>query len=106
MVLSTTEVTVDTKQPNIIFNLKAINARAGYGNFVPESDVTIRRVDYAPEGLEAFGLVMAEVATGKKILPSDLGASHRAWIDFRWPPYTLRSIEYSKVLRGQFKPSA
>ncbi|MGH3104708.1 MAG: adenylate/guanylate cyclase domain-containing protein, partial [Gaiellaceae bacterium] len=62
----------------------------------------IRRVAYAVDGLEAFSLVGAEIVTGRKIDPSELGGGEDgAWIDYHGPPGTIRAISYSQVSEGK-----
>ena len=51
------------------------------------------------DGLQTFGIVAAEVASGKRIPPSALGGDG-AWIDFAGPPGTVPAVSFVDVLRG------
>jgi adenylate cyclase len=106
-VLSTTEVD-DKGRPHLIFNeaaLKELGARAGNANFPTDTDGIIRRFPYSAEGLKSFGVVAAEVASGRTIPREAMGADVQ-WIDYAGRPETIRSYSYSRVLNGQVPPSA
>ena len=78
-------------------------ARVGSGLMPLDPDGAIRRAAYAPDGLESFAVVAAEVATKRQVAPFD---QDRTWIRYAGPPGTLRSYSYSQVLRGQVSPEA
>jgi adenylate cyclase len=106
-VLATTEVG-DKGEPNLIFDTKALKqlgARAGNSNFVVDKDASHRRFPYEVDGLKGFAVVAAEVASGRRIDRSAMGASNQ-WIDYAGRPGTITSYSYSRVLRGQVPPSA
>ena len=106
-VLVTTEV--DEKgRPNLIFNeaaLEQLGARAGSANFETDPDGIIRRFPYSVEGLKSFGVVAAEVASGRTIPREAMGADVQ-WIDYAGRPGTITSYSYSRVLNGQVPLSA
>jgi adenylate cyclase len=85
--------------------LKHIGARPGSTLYRADPGDTVRHVAYAYDGLEAFGLVTAEVAQGRAIPRSELPGG-RAWIDFRGPAGTFPAYSFSDVLRGTVPPSA
>jgi adenylate cyclase len=105
--LSTTSTTDAHGGTNIFGGdsvLKKIGARPGWGNFKPDKDGAIRKVDYAVQGLKSLSLVGAEIARGRPIERSQLDQG-RAWIDYVGPPDTIRSYSYSRVINGQVPPS-
>jgi adenylate cyclase len=103
VVLGTTEV--DENGHTAILGgddfLRELGARPGNTNYLNDSDGAIRRLPYAVDKLKAFALVTAEVALGRSISPSDLGADP-AWIDYGGPAGTIHSISYARVERGEF----
>ena len=103
VVLGTTEV--DASGHTAVLGgdefLRELGARPGNTNYRNDSDGAIRRLPYAVDTLKAFALVAAELAQGRALEPSDLGANP-AWIDYAGPPGTIRSISYAKVERGVF----
>jgi adenylate cyclase len=105
VVLGTTEV--DANGHTAILGgddfLRELGARPGNTNYRNDSDGAIRRLPYAVDKLKSFALVAAEVARGKPIARSDLGANP-AWIDYAGPAGTISSISYAKVERGAFPP--
>jgi len=106
VVLATTE-TNDKGQPNLIFgpaDLKRMHALAGSANFVTDKGNVYRKVPYEVGGLKSFAVVAAELATGRPIERSDLGAGGAAWIDYVGPENTIHSYSFSQVLHGRFAP--
>jgi adenylate cyclase len=105
--LATTEVD-NRGRPNLIFDtaaLKQLGARAGNANLPTDKDGLIRRFPYEVEGLEGFAVVAAEIARGKPITKSDMGASTQ-WIEYYGSPGTVTAYSYSRVLDGQVPPTA
>jgi CHASE2 domain-containing sensor protein/predicted Ser/Thr protein kinase len=87
--------------------LRELGARAGNASVVPDSDGTIRTTQYEIGGLETFGVVTAEVATGRPVRASRFGGPRRRVpIDYAGPPGTIRTISYSRVLDGRFPRDA
>ena len=105
VVLGTTVVD-DQGRTNVLGGDEVINrvgARVGSGLLPLDPDGAIRRAAYAPDGLESFAVVAAEVATKRQVAPF---GEDRTWIRYAGPPGTLRSYSYSQVLRGQVPPEA
>jgi len=102
VVLATTEV--DEQGRTNVFGgdevLRAIGARAGSALLETEKGLVIREIAYEINELKAFGIVTAEVALGRTIPRSAL-ADDPVWIDYLGPPDTVRSVSFSRVLRGQ-----
>jgi CHASE2 domain-containing sensor protein len=80
-----------------------IGARVGSGLLPLDPHGVLRRMAYAPDGLESFAVVASEVATNRQVEPFD---ERRTYIRYAGPPGTLRSFSYSQVLRGQVAPEA
>jgi adenylate cyclase len=105
IVLATTE-TDENGQSNVFGGekfLRQIRARSGNALLPEDSDGVNRRVPYAVDGLESFGLIGAEIATGRPIDPSSLDDS-LAWIDFLGEPGTIPHYSFSDVMRGRTPP--
>jgi adenylate cyclase len=77
--------------------LTKIGARVGNGSISPDDDGTLRRVSYATNGLESFGLVGAEIASGRKIDES-------GWIDYLGPSGTVPHYSLVAVAQHRFEP--
>ena len=80
-----------------------LGARVASALLPLDPDGALRRAAYAPDGLESFGVVAAEVFTRRQVEPFD---ERRTWIRYAGPPGTLRSYSYSDVLRGRVPPEA
>jgi adenylate cyclase len=64
-----------------------------------------RRVPYIVQKLKTLAVAGAEVATGRPV-PKD-GFDERddtAWIDYYGPPGTIRSVSFSRAVRGETPP--
>jgi adenylate cyclase len=85
--------------------LKEVGARAASVRLPEDSDGAIRRFPYSYHGLHSFAVVAAEADTGHPVPSSRFGGGTLP-IDFVGPSETFRAIPYSKVLTGQFSPSA
>jgi adenylate cyclase len=85
--------------------LSQIDARPGNALIPADPGAVRRRVPYSVGGLKSFALVAAERASGKKYTPADFGAGG-SWIDFHGPPRSVPYVSMSKVLSGDFRPSA
>src|SRR5918992_1625159 len=83
--------------------LREIGARAGNAIVIADANGVIRRTPYEVDGLRAFGVVAAEVATGRAVEPFD---GDSAWIDFRGPPGTFEHHSFSTVEYGEVPESA
>ena len=105
VVLATTET--DAQGHTSVFGgddvVASLGAHVANALLPTDEGGVIRRVPYEVGKLKTFALVTAELVTHRKIAPSNLGGKS-AWIDFVGPPDTVRSVSYSQVLHGQFKP--
>jgi adenylate cyclase len=82
--------------------LREVGARAGQGTFpTPNSDSTIRQMNYSFGGLKSLAVATAAVATQHPVNPSQFANGHD-WIDYRGPNGTFPSISFSTVYKGQF----
>jgi adenylate cyclase len=82
-----------------------IGARAGNAEIEVESGGTIRKMHRKVGGLTTFGVVGAEVMTGRHISAAEFESGGEAWIDFRGPPETFRNVPFSRVMRGKVPAS-
>jgi adenylate cyclase len=104
IVLAATEVDPRNGHTNVLggdATLRKYGALVGNASF-PGGEV-IRQEAYEIDRLESFPLVAAEIASRRAIRPSQLGGSS-AWIDFRGPPGTIRSVSFSDVFQGKIEP--
>ncbi len=104
IVLAATEVDPRNGHTNVLggdATLRKYGARVGNASF-PGGEV-IRQEAYEIDRLESFPLVASEIASRRAIRPSQLGGSS-AWIDFRGPPGTIRSVSFSDVFQGKIEP--
>jgi adenylate cyclase len=85
--------------------LRQIDSRPGNALLPLDPGAVRRRVPYSVNGLKSFALVAAERVSGKTYTPADFGAGG-AWIDFHGPPHSVPYVSMSRVLSGQFPPSA
>ena len=104
VVLATTEV--DEQGRTNVFGgeevLRQFNSRAANALLPGDSDGVIRRVAYSVDKLEALPFATADVALGRKLAPPPGG---NAWIDFRGPPGTIRTVSFSDVFQGRLPAS-
>ena len=106
IVLSTTEVFQDSKGHVLTHvlggddNLRQIGAVAANGNYAVDSDGVVRKVPYAPDGLENLSLVAAGLARAKPISKAEMGGSSQ-WIDFPGPAGTVKTYSYSRIVPAE-----
>ncbi|HEY6731750.1 MAG TPA: adenylate/guanylate cyclase domain-containing protein [Solirubrobacterales bacterium] len=107
VVLSTTEVAAGGRTRVLGGEevLAQVDARAANTTVVPDPGGTIRKMHYQVDGLVTFAVATAEAELGEPVEPSEFEADGEAWIDYRGPPETFRSVSYSRVLRGQVPDS-
>lgn len=105
IVLVTTEV--DRHGQSTVFGgepvLTNIGARVGYGNVAPDEDGTLRRVSRSVLGMEAVGLVGAELATDDRVAAS---AGRRPWIDYAGPAGTFPHYSLAQIAQRRFESGA
>jgi adenylate cyclase len=101
VVLATTEVN-EKGEGNFLgtgqdFLVKDLHGRFGSGQLPSDPGDVYRRVDYEVAGMKTFAVAAVETATGRKVDPGQFGGDP-AWIDYRGPPDTLRSVSFGDVL--------
>jgi adenylate cyclase len=101
-VLATTEV--DDRGGSNIFGgedvLRDIGARAGNANYTPDSGGVIRRMPYELDKLKGFGVVAAELYSGRRITREDAG-DDTPWIDWSGSGGTVETVSFSRLVRGR-----
>jgi adenylate cyclase len=101
VVLATTEV--NEFGESAVFGgedtVRSVGARVGNALLPPDEDGVDRRVPHTVEGLVGFAVASVEVAGWRVSRFGD------AWIDYRGPPGTIRSLSFSRVLNGRFDPA-
>jgi response regulator RpfG family c-di-GMP phosphodiesterase len=85
-------------------NLAAVRSRAGAANLVEGPEGVLDRFPFASGALKSLAIVAAERAGGPR-LPRSAFAGRGAWIDFRGPPGTIRTVSFSSVLDGRVDPA-
>lgn len=61
----------------------------------------LRKLDYEFSGLKSFAVVAVESGTGQVVPRDGLDTDDEAWIDYRGLPGTIKTISFSRVLRGR-----
>jgi adenylate cyclase len=85
--------------------LKASRAIPAASTFPNDPGGVNRRMDAQFNGLESFPMAAARLMAGHPIaFPG--GPDATAWIDFRGPPGTIRTIPFQRVLDGTFPADA
>jgi adenylate cyclase len=84
--------------------LHELGARPAEVRLTLDSDGSVRRFAHQYNHLGSFPVVAAEVMTGHRIAASTFEHDGTLPIDFAGPPFTLKSISYTKVLLGHFPP--
>jgi CHASE2 domain-containing sensor protein len=84
-------------------NLRGAHARAGASDLENDDGAVITRLPYEVAGLHSLAVVTAE-RLGLTVPRAPFG-DKGAWIDFRGPPGTIRTVSFSDVLEGRFDPS-
>jgi adenylate cyclase len=80
-----------------------LGARVAEARLTVDSDGAVRRFAYGYSGLPSFPVAVAEITSGHRI-PASRFAGGTLPIDYAGPPGTIRSISFSRVLRGRFPP--
>jgi CHASE2 domain-containing sensor protein len=87
--------------------VRGLGARVGNTSAIPDSDGVLRSMQHSINGLETFGVAVAEVDTGQSVPASLFGGPHHPVpIDYAGPPGTFPSISFSRVYSGNFRPGA
>jgi CHASE2 domain-containing sensor protein/predicted Ser/Thr protein kinase len=106
VVLSTTEVGRGGRT-NVFGGdavVRSANARVGNGELPLDSGGVLRRVTYETSGLKSLSVVAAGQFEHRTITRGDLGGGV-AWIDYRGPPGTIRTVSFSRALNGKVDPA-
>jgi adenylate cyclase len=103
VVLATTEV--NARGESNVFGgeavLRSVDARAGNTAVDPDPDGVLRKLAYEVEGLKSFAVATVESSTGQEVPRGDAGEDGQAWIDYRGPPGTIRTVSFSRAMLGQ-----
>jgi adenylate cyclase len=83
--------------------LRDLGGRFGNGLFPNDPGGVIRRLSFSIDKLESLGVAAVETAQGRKIDPGEFGKDG-AWIDYRGPSGTIKSVSFSRVLNGKTPP--
>jgi adenylate cyclase len=102
VVLAATEVD-DDGATNVFGGFVPPGARVGNALLEPDTGGVLRRLRYEVDGLETFGVVTAEVATGRQVDAKRFDGPE-VWIDYTGPPGTIPSVSFLRVLRDDVKP--
>ena len=86
-------------------NLRRVGAHAAASDLYNDSAGAITRFPRSVGGLETLPVVAAERA-GAERLPESAFGHDGAWIDYRGPPGSIRTVSFSDVVRGSFAPGA
>jgi CHASE2 domain-containing sensor protein len=84
-------------------NLRRAHAVAAAANLPSERGGTIRRFGYLGAGMKTIAVTAAERVTGHPVSPSSFDRGG-AWIDYRGPPGTVRTVSFSDLLHGHVDP--
>lgn len=106
IVMATTEVDEETGATKVFGGGEALRisgAEVGMALLPNDRGGTFRRVRHSEQGVRTLPVAAAELATGRRIRPSELGG-RAAWIDYRGEPGAVRTLSYSDVLQGRFRP--
>jgi len=108
VVLGTTEVARDGSTGVLGGGplLGELGARAASVRIPVDSDGSIRRFPFAYSRLRSFGVAARELATGHRLGASQFEPDGTLPIDFAGGPGTVPAYSYSKVLAGEYPPSA
>ena len=106
VVLATTEVAKNGETRILGGNqvLSQLGARPAYAELTLDTDGVVRRTAYAKDGLRSLAVVTAEIATGRRVLPSLFRAGPLP-IDFAGPPGTFHEDSFYDVLTGKPNPA-
>jgi adenylate cyclase len=99
VILGTTLVD-DRGDPYVLYDLRRIDARAASMLLPTDVDGTRRRIVHSPEGVPALAVAAVELRESRRVPTSALPADG-AWIDFRGPRGTIRSVSFVDVLDGR-----
>jgi CHASE2 domain-containing sensor protein len=107
VVLATTETNMQggTKVLGGDANLRLAHAEAAASNLPTDDGGTIHRFTHDWGGLDSMGVVAARRLTGTAP-PRSVFETGGAWIDYRGPPGTFKTLHFSDVAEGKFDAAA
>ena len=82
-------------------NQAAIGTRVAEDHLISDSDGGVRRMAISASGLRSFGVVAAELFTGRPV-PASWFSGGSLPIDYAGPSGTFHSISFSRVMKGEF----
>ena len=81
--------------------VRSVGARVGNATVQPDAGGVLRKFPLSFQGLSGFAVVAAGAVTAETGAPRSGDLGEQAWIDYRGPPETIRTVPYSRVLNGQ-----
>ncbi len=84
-------------------NLRRVHSRAAASDLENDDAGAITRFPADVAGLDTMAVATAR-RVGLPPLPREAFDGGGAWIDYRGPPGTIRTVSFSDVVRGQFEP--
>ena len=85
--------------------LRHFGARAGNTTLQPDPGGILRRFPFSFQKLKSFAVTAVEVNTGHPVSPAPIGGPTRnAWIDYRGPPGTIRTVSFANAVLGEVPP--
>jgi CHASE2 domain-containing sensor protein len=84
-------------------NLRRLGARAGASNMPSGPGGVLQRFAASSGGLETLAMAAARL-TGQAPAPAAFDRGD-AWIDFRGPPGTIKTVSFSDLVRGRVDPA-
>jgi adenylate cyclase len=107
VVLAATEVN-GRGQSNVLGGehvLHGIGARAGNTTVRPDPGGILRRFPFSYQKLDSFAVATVEANTGHPVSAAPIGGPTKsAYVDYRGPPRTIRSVSYVSAVRGHVPP--
>ena len=85
-------------------NLRRVHARAAASDLSNDDAGAVTRFERSVGGLETLPVVAAR-RVGAPELPASAFGNDGAWIDYRGPPGSIRTVSFSDVVRGRADPS-
>jgi CHASE2 domain-containing sensor protein len=86
-------------------NLRRVHAEAAASDLHNDNSGAVVRFPRSVEGLDTIAVTTARRA-GRPPLPAAAFDGDGAWIDYRGPPGTIRTVSFSDVIKGRFAPGA
>jgi adenylate cyclase len=85
--------------------LRHFGARAGNTTLHTDPGGILRKFPFSYQKLHSFAVATVEVDTGHPVSADPIGGPTKsAYVDYRGPPRTIRSVSYVSALRGAVPP--